>query len=472
MNRRYLKALSKCAAALGLFHVAATLFVRQSNLALLAKTRAIAAAGFLALPNPATQPPLESWEAALCGALFFTLTSGAMALCAALAAPGLHAMGALSRNRARVVHALILAGVLLLVGISRETLPLLLGATGVFLLLFPSGEPAPRIRAVTLLFHTLIPLLVALGIAGTHVSLPGGLFSGFRDAFLFDNKAGDAVRDFYYTYTLFPAEAFKRLDQRSQVTVQGPVDPALGGAIIRLGHIPVSDGPRDYTLSLRGDTVVLSTPKEEFTAEAQAFIAYPGDVFSRFSFTVDPFDPLRTFTWYALFSGFPLLVYLLVHAAVTLLARLFCPMPRAIRIATVGVTASAAALVLLLALGLSLPESTRTALSALSDPAKGDTARTEAILAASDHPSALVRYRAALAVPRIRHPLLKRDLLVRLVSDRDINVVCQALGAMGDTGDRQYLTGVEGVVRSRPEWYVQWYGYRAMGRLGWRPHSR
>ena len=469
MMNGYVKTILKSVAALGLFHFAATLFVRKSNLFLLAKTRVIAEAGFLALPNPSTQPSLDSWEAALCGALFFTLTSGALALCSALFAPSLHRMGVLSRKTALGLHAALLMVFFLLIGIASETMPLLLGATGVYLILHPSGDAVTRIRLKPLLFHTLTPLLLALCIVGTHLMLPRGLFSGFRDAFLFDNPAGNSVRQFYYTSTLFPAEAFKRLNQKSQLTVhvKGPVDPSVKTALSRLSHMPMPKGPSDYTLSIAPKSISLSTRKTEHTVDTQDFLTSPTKVFQQFSKEADPFGPLRTLTWYALFTAFPLLFYLLFHTVGTLMVRACCPIPLAARISTVGVTASATCLVALLAVGLSLPESTQAALTALSETKGKEASAIETISRAAIHDSALVRYRAALATRRIDHPHLKRDLLIRLAKDPDTNVVCQALGAMGATRDRRYIAVVEEAVRTRPEWYVQWYGYRAMRRLGW-----
>ncbi|WP_300672373.1 HEAT repeat domain-containing protein [Desulfoluna sp.] len=474
MMNGYVKAISKCAAALSLFHIAATLFVRKSNLLLLAKTQTVTEAGFLALPNPATRPPLDSWEAALCGALFFTLTSGALALCTGIFAPSLHRLGLLSRKRAMGLHVVLCLLFFLLIGVTTKTTPLLIGAAGVYLILLPSGERVTRVRLTSLLIHALIPVLLALCIAGTHVLLPQGLFSGFRDAFLFDNPAGNAVRNFYYTYTLYPAEAFKSPNQKSQLTVHvpGAPDPAITSALRKMGHLPVSTGPWDYTLTRNEGTLSLCTAKVEHTVNTQQFLTDPTPVFREFAQKADAFAPLRTLTWYALFTGFPLLFYLLFHTVITLMAGLFCPLALAARISTVGVAAFAAFCMLLLAVGLSLPEGTQTALDDLSTLSKESTDATGVITRAIDHESALVRYRAALAIPSIRAPRLKHALLLQMSKDRDINVVCQALGAMGKTREPRYLRELEEAVRTRPEWYVQWYGYRAMRRLGWRPNPR
>jgi len=466
--KRHLKSSAACLLALGLFHLGATFFVRMSNAFLFEKTRAITAAGFLALPNPMTQPALDSWEAALCGALFFTLTSGALALVTGLVAPTLYRQGFLSRKVAIGLHGLLLSGALLSLGITVKTLPLLLGATGVYLVLLPSGEQRERPRLAPLLFHALIPLALALCIAGTHLLLPRGLFSGFRDAFLFDNPAGNAVRHIYYTYTLFPAEAFKAMNQKSQVTLKVTESEAgVPSAVRRLGHLPVAGGPTDYTLTATKKTVTVTSLWTKHTVPAELFYADPVKVFRAFSTEADPFGPLRSLTWFALFTAFPLLFYLIFHALFTLIAGCVRPMPTAARIATVGVASSALIFVILLAVGLSLPTQTTQALDALSKTKEKGPSAEEVISRAAVHPSTLVRYRAAMAAHRIRNPNVKKNILTGLSQDPDTNVVCQALGAMGQTRDRRYLKPLEEAVRTRPEWYVQWYGYRAMRRLGW-----
>ena len=466
----YKKTLFKCAGALGLFHMGATLFVRESNLNLMEKTGAILTTGALAIPTPAMRPSLDSWEAALGGALFFTLTVGALTLFGALIAPSLHRLGRLSRKRALGLHGALGLLLLGLMGIGPETRPLLMGGAGVFLLMLPPllipTSPGPRntYRLPTLLVHLLVPLLLGAGITATHLALPSGLFSGFRDAFLFDNPMGNTVRRFYYTYTLFPAEAFKRLDQKSQVTVRmlGTPKAATRQWLAQKRHIPVTYGPFDYTLDIQENSVVLNNGGTPVSASAALFRTNPTSVFRDFSMQNDPFAPLRTLTWYALLTAFPLLCYLLVHTLFTLLGCLFMPRAPATLTATLAVTLMAAGLLILLISGHSLP---REALGTLSPHGGTTGALPEAMRKAARHPSALVRYRAALAARRLGASVEKHTLLSRLARDSDPNVACQALGSMGATGDRNYIDELEEMVRTHPQWYVQWYGYRAMGRL-------
>ena len=466
----YRKTIFQCTAALALFHTGATCFVRSSNLALLAKGHALQNAGLFGVPTQALEPALDSWEAALCGALFFTLTSGTMALFSALTAPTLRNLAGLTKQKALTLHATLFTLMAWLIGFSPEIRPLLLGTAGLFLVLLPSGPPGDRRRPGTVLFHTIVPLLLALGIVGTHLVLPQGLFSGFRDAFLFDNPGGDAVRKFYYTYTLFPAEGFKRLDQKSQVTVliQGTPDAPTREALTRLGHLPVPRGVQDYTLEIQGQKQILRRGAASQTVAAPGFSAHPKKTFNEFSTMADPFAPLRSITWTALFTAFPLFFYLLLHTTITLPTSLFLPLRLAGGIATLGGALAAIALISLLTSGLALPLESKDALAELAGTKTEASGATEIITRAARHPNALVRYRAAMAAPRIPTFEAKHRILTLLAQDDDTNVACQALGAMGETRNRRFLKGIKDIVETRPEWYVQWYGYRAMGRLGWR----
>jgi hypothetical protein len=53
------------------------------------------------------------------------------------------------------------------------------------------------------------------------------------------------------------------------------------------------------------------------------------------------------------------------------------------------------------------------------------------------------------------------------MDDPHPNVVCQAFYALGARGQRMAIHPImERLVRTN-HWYAQWYGYRALRRLGW-----
>src|SRR5512137_769041 len=74
-------------AGMGLAQAIATFQVYASNRELWDRMVAVAAAGFLPVPNEHAMPALLRWETAACGGLLFTLSVGAaLALLAVLAA--------------------------------------------------------------------------------------------------------------------------------------------------------------------------------------------------------------------------------------------------------------------------------------------------------------------------------------------------------------------------------------------------
>jgi hypothetical protein len=89
-----------------------------------------------------------------------------------------------------------------------------------------------------------------------------------------------------------------------------------------------------------------------------------------------------------------------------------------------------------------------------------------AALAASPHVA--VRYWLAKALRRSRSRT-SWPVHLALLEDPQINVAYNAYASLGSRGDPR---GVPEILRRLPEeprWYVQFYAYRALRRLGWRP---
>ena len=82
-------------------------------------------------------------------------------------------------------------------------------------------------------------------------------------------------------------------------------------------------------------------------------------------------------------------------------------------------------------------------------------------------PLLVERYYLARALGRSRNPLTYDDLMA-LIEDVQPNVVCQAYYALGQRGRQNAVTPIKTQMIQSDHWYTQWYGYRAMRRLGWR----
>ncbi|MCG8473239.1 MAG: HEAT repeat domain-containing protein [Desulfobacterales bacterium] len=466
----YLPIVIRALFALLSFETGAALFVGQSNTFLLEKSQAIVDSGVFAIPTDQTLPALDSLSAAIGGGLFFTLTSGALFLLLSLISWAILLFGA-TPNRARVAHGFFALGAIFLVTPSISTLPLLGGTLGLFAVMCPTSiKKEPRMSLRGWLFHTGVPLMLAALLFGTHLVLPRGIFSGFRDGFLFGNPAGSAIRKAYYTYTLFPAEAFKRLTQKSQlaVTPVTPLPKEVKKSLKRLGHIELAHGPSDYTLSLEGEDLLFKGDGKTWRVSTFKFIRSPRDHFKRFSEKADPFSSLRSITAFALPTAFPLLVYLSAHTLFTLGAALLFPQKKAALLATATMGILSALAIALLAGGKTIPFEVRHTLNALVKE-KGKPGYTRIVSEAGQNPNPLIRYRAGQAAASIRNVKAQRKILTNLLNDSDINVVCQAMGAMGRTGDPHYTPTLLRHINATPTWYIQWYGYGALRRLGWHP---
>ena len=459
--------LRSCLALLA-FEAGAAIFVGLSNLSLIKRGEAISRAGYFAIPTANTLPALNSLQAALGGGLFFTLTCGALFLFLALASWGLLFWGWIPSKKARILHIALAIFAIASLG-ALQLWPLHLGTVCLFAMLWPPDrifeKPFPL---KPMLFHAGVPLVLALLLFASHHAMPRGIFSGFRDAFLFENPVGSSIRNHYYTHTLFPAETFKPLRAKSQLAA-GSVDalsPEVSRAFALLGHPILPDGPTDYTVRSHGDRLTFKRYGTDFEVRQDQFTASPRQTFNDFSAKADPFRQLRSTTWVGLQTGFPLLVYLLALGILTALFRLFLPLNKAGVMATATMGLLAGASMGLLATGSALSPETRTLLDDLVK--KRGTPGYAALIemgAASANP--LVRYRTAQSIPALKERQTVRKTLSAMLKDPDVNVVCQAMGAMGRSRDPYYQPMILSHIAQTSNWYVQWYGYGALRRLGW-----
>jgi HEAT repeat protein len=83
-----------------------------------------------------------------------------------------------------------------------------------------------------------------------------------------------------------------------------------------------------------------------------------------------------------------------------------------------------------------------------------------------ESPSVLERYWFARALSASRSPESFSNL-VRLADDPHPNVRCQAFFALGASENPAAIPAITGRMQVSQDWYVQFYGYMALKRLGW-----
>jgi hypothetical protein len=502
MTPRALRALQTavhpaCELALGMAvaQVIATLQVHASNLRLFESLSAVAAAGFATVPNAIALPGLRAWETAMAGGWLFTLTVGAAVALLTVAAAAFWC-GSSATRRTRTVMVLgVWAGVLLLFNLRGfdPWASLYVAAVPPPVFLLDATRPRAfreenaRLRAGC---RTLPVLLLALAWSTQY---DRGLFIDLRDHLLMSNPVGRKVSSFYYRYTLYPAEAFKRLDQKQIRTFHlthpaGPQDwvARASAVLVRNDYLPVPAGiPADLGIAVDGERILFSREgRIVLGIGLERFYADPAGVLREISRLSDHQAIFRSFTFAGVLFAFPIALWIMLFAAVRVAAGAVFDGRRAELLA--------AAAGLLAGLGLLVgfaasrePEPAADGLSAaLAAPRwqvrvaalktvperRVDIAQLGPLdaLAASPYPQE--RYWLAQALSANRGPAAS-VLLRRLLEDPNLNVQTQAIEALARQGRRQAIGEILRRFETSPEWYVQSYAYRALKELGWQPHT-
>lgn len=320
------------------------------------------------------------------------------------------------------------------------------------------------------------------------------LFITIRDHLLLSNPAGRAVNDFYYRYTLFAAQSFKSIYQKTLRTyhLEGDIDESetikLKTRLLRLDmlHLPQLSKP-DMTIGISKTTVVLSDRHgRRSEGELTSFSKSPGKFLTSFSHASDRYRPLRRMTLFGLLFGFPILLFVSVYTVVWIaMERLFI---RGFGRSEMLATVAASLICLIIGIGLYWPMHTsRTGPLTNEDLSDALTAnawpmRVAALrhiekqgLEMADYPQyktlltsemPVERYWLARALAVSRSTSTFTDL-VSLVKDRHPNVRCQVYYALGKRGHRRAIQTIKAQMFVSDHWYTQWYGYRALRRLGW-----
>jgi hypothetical protein len=478
---------------LGLFvaQVIAAIQVYLSSLHLYRNLSAIKASGYLTIPNQLTMPSLQEFAPAFLGGLFFTLSVGAGLTLLSIGAAWLwHRV--FSRNR-YILFTFLLFWLGSLVELNHRGVSF--GPTCYFFAIPPVVflatirwiPPRPGNRGwVQGALHT-IPVVVLALLWATQINK--NFFVDFRDILLLSNPVGEKVNDFYYDYTLYPAEVFKSLDQKLLKTcfLQDLKNEPLPARV----EMELLD--RDYLAVATDDAVDLKVVQNngvlDFkhggrtiiqTAVAD-FLSEPATALEEFSAKSDRHGFFRQFTFRSLVIGLPLALYLLLHALIRLLCCFFLNFRASSLIASI--------LCLIVGLSILIPfqHMRWTDMDLKNVPralaSKSWHERVAALriierkgleissfppyprLLASPHIAE--RYWLARALGVSRRPETYRDLLAFL-DDPHPNVVSMAFYGLGRRGDSRGVSEILTRIKTSDHWYNQWYAYKALRALGWK----
>jgi hypothetical protein len=490
MNRCYHAAKS---ILLGLLaaQVLATFQVYLSNLSLHRKVISIRDAGYLAVPNQQITESLQSFGPAFFGGLFFTLTIGAGLSLVSFAVAWVWDRVASRYKGIVILFAVLWAACL----VSLNLHGLNLGGTLYFLVIPPlvcaltlrwdPAEDRKRVRLNRMVHLIPIVLLALLW----RSEMDSRMFLDVRDYLLLSNPMGRRINDFYYKYTLYPAEVFKSLDQKTLRTcslvslTDEHLVCELDKALLDQDYLTVrGDDGVDLKMVQEGNMLTLKNDGQPVVrVTPQAFLASPKQVLKQFSVKSDRLALFRQVTFFCLLVAFPVTLYMLLYALFCIALHFFW----GFRVASV----TASAICLLFGIALLVPvhvgrgkeidvnnlaevlESERwqdrvVALKIMGQKRieLGDFQAYQEMLVSPHVPE---RYWLARALAVSQKHRTYEDLLT-LLDDPHPNVVSMAFYALGQRGNKRAVSEIINRIEVSNDWYNQWYAYRALRNLGWK----
>jgi len=421
-----------------LTQIIATFQVYFSNRSLYHTITAIHGAGYLTVPNQQTMGRLQELTTALCGGLFFTLSVGTGICLMSFAAAWLWDRVCLRKTVFLVLMIFMWAA--LTAGVNWKGFS---PFTSLYFFVIPPVVFASALKWMPHgnrktpwrngLLH--IILIMVLGLLWAP-QMKKDLFFNIRDHLLLSNPAGERVVNFYYQYTLYPAEVLKPLDRKLLKTCtleaipESPYKSELRKSLSAHDWIEtesleevdlVLTGSGSELLLEDGNGTVLKMPKEDF-------LAHPAAHLKRFSRAADKHGFFRQFIFYSLLMGFPVTLYIFLYSLVFLILGR-CLKPWLASLASAGLCFSAGLLML-------MPLWQSNGQEPVKDlGVSGSTETYENRLDLLEDPSPLV--------------------------------VSAALYALGQRGEKRAVPRILHLIKTSNHWYVQWYAYKALKDLGW-----
>jgi len=483
--------LAAILAGLATAQIIATAQVYRSNVNLHAKLSAVSAAGYLAVPNVHVFPSLKRFGTAARGGIFFTLTLGCGIALLCLSAAW--TWDRLFYRKRSILLGLVSAWAACVILANAGGLdpwfsayllcevPVVFGVTARWL---SSVERKPR--AAANLIHILAFAFLALLWAG---QIDRGLFIDLRDSLLWSNSFGRKVNSFYYTYTLYAAEAFKTLDQKLLKTysLEAPWETDTVDSLVHTLsthdylRVPKTAGtdleiqgtPAQLVFKCRGGGV--------FQITLADFLDRPQTALTDLANHCDRHGALRRATFLCLLFAFPAGLYILLHGLFSALLYPFAKAGSAAKIASMGC--------LLLGAGIFVPfQMNRSSNTAVEDIAaalnsgrwqqrvaalrvirqKGlDVARYSSYDVLRNSPLLVERYWLVRSLASSRQLKTYEDL-IHFLDDPELNVRTMAMYALGQRGGRRAVSEILKRLSSSRTWYDQLYAYQALRKLGWK----
>jgi len=485
---------------LAISQIISTYHVYMANLQLANQIKYLQTSGYFFIPNVHVLPQLESLNTAFIGGLFFTGTIGLGIISLSLFV--LWFWKNIAQKNKSFFIIILFQWILAIYfaninGLSVFTLYLgmMLPLLSAIIIIIPKTSkklvPNPKLFwCLPILFM----FIVGFG-AGRSVS-----FLSIRDYLLLPNELGRQLNDLYYRYTLYPGEIIKPFALKQQKTCWISAEKndakryikAVERKCILYDYLPVSEkNMASVELKIAPPHILFQIKERTFVkADIMDFLRETKTFFTQFSEQTDVNNFFRMCILLSLVVCAPILLYILIMQGLFSLFS-FMRMPDFVcQWLVVGIMFVLIGLII-----LQMPEnfdknaSQKDWQHALKSAYHQKDWRQAVVLFKSnqftqtrgDHQLALKW------LDQTNHPVLKYWLIRFLsdskistdntiffnhLSDPDVNVVCQALYALGRQRDRNLISPIKRFVKDCHHWYVQMYAYRALKRLGWRNYPQ
>ena len=467
--------------------------VHWSNLRLLENVSALNQSGYLTIPSLKAIESINTISPTVFGGLFFTLSTGALLTLATIVA--LWFWNNLSRRSRPILILLLIIWAASLAKVNTNGFNLFgslyfflipAAVSLIYVLCRPKKSEFKKSYARLLPLYPLVLLAVIWGIQADRQ-----LFLNIRDFLLLSNTVGKSVNDYYYRYTLYPAEAFKSLEQKLQRPIRLiDIEPValkrkLEAQMRYSDYLAVgTDKTADLLITQKENRLHwLHNGQHILSISPESFFTNPVDVFKQYSRKTDRSAFLRTVTFFGILLAFPILLYCGVYGVLRLLAGLFLQPLGATFLSSILCFGIGIVLLVPIYQGSQRPVAKENLAEALRaedwrDRVAGlklveqlkleitDYATYEKSMTSRHLPE---RYwlSHALGLSQVDHTI---DDLITLLNDPQPNVVCQALYALGQRGKNRKAEIIDTIllkIRTTNDWYVQRYAYLALRSLGW-----
>jgi Ca2+/Na+ antiporter len=468
----------------------ATLHVYNSNNEFHSKLVSIKNAGYLTIPNCHIIERLPDFRVAFLGGLFFTFSIGAGISFLSLALAW--TWDRMSSRKVILIYFFFLIWLGFLLAVNYNGYKILIT---LYFLIIPPVVFAIATNHMSYLnkknkrsnetFH-LIPVIILALLYGWQID--SRMFTDFRDLYLLSNPLGSKINEFYYRYTLYPAEILKSLDQKMLKTStieskDGVTKQRLENIFLNHDYIPIKPNiETDLKLvSLKDEFILNYEDTPVLRISSKEFFANPDKAIKEFEKKTDSNNLLRMITFVSLLIGFPTAVYVIAHGSISLLVNFVVKPSKTSLIAT----GFCFAICIILMFAFQLSRGRDVSAQNLSEAMSSQNWRTRVaalkfieekgleVSQFKNYPELLSsaqiaeRYWLVRTLGNSKNPATYPDLL-NFLNDVHPNIVTMTLYAIGKRGNRDTIDQIKQIIATSDHWYIQWYAYRALRSIGWR----